>query len=248
MQSSLPNVFRNALLAAAILAASPSARAVDGNIAEPDPTYYETTTSSSFTGTGLPSTLHIVDSTATAAYALGASTRETLEWTLDVRGFLRRHERVDAVYQIVVVLPLPSDSAGGDAFDLLAWGLTPQEGTPGSSVPLVYGGEKVILKRNVTLEETLLPNLIDPSGSEGKLPDLSGTGYKYTLWDAIVRYDAGHGDTVQAFATLRYTTDAAAAPPDAGDDRLQAYVIVWIPTLDPSVAPFTIRMDVVEPE
>ena len=35
--------------------------------------------------------------------------------------------------------------------------------------------------------------------------------------------------------------------PDPEDERNAAYVITWIPTLDPSVPPFTIRLDVRPP-
>jgi hypothetical protein len=33
--------------------------------------------------------------------------------------------------------------------------------------------------------------------------------------------------------------------PDALDERLKAYVVTWIPALDPSVPPYAVRLDVV---
>ena len=170
----------------------------------------------------------------------------SLDWTLKVRGLLRSHERIDVVYQMIAVLPVPVDAEGRPAFEPLQWSITPREGSEGASVPLIYSGEKVLLKRNVALEHSLLPNLVG-SGPD-KLPSLAGTGYEYSLWDTIIRYDPSYGDTVQVLADFRYSTDARVAAPDARDDRLKAYVVTWIPTLDPSIPPFAIRMDVRDPD
>ena len=116
-----------------------------------------------------------------------------------------------------------------------------------SSIPLTYSGEAVTLKRNIFLERTLLPHLI--GASSGRLPDLTGTGYDYTLWDTIVRYDASYGDSVEVLADLRYSTDLGVAAPDAADPRLGAYIITWIPAFNAtSVPPYAIRIDVVDSE
>jgi hypothetical protein len=122
----------------------------------------------------------------------------------------------------------------------------PREGSPAASVALIYSGEKVVLKRSHALERTLLPSLVGPG--EGQLPSLVGTGYGYTFWDAIVRYDPSYGDTLQTFVDFQYTTEGSIAAPDARDERLKAYVVTWIPALDPSVPPFAVRLDVVAPE
>jgi hypothetical protein len=136
------------------------------------------------------------------------------------------------------------DPSGGAAFQTSQIGLEAREGPPGDSVALVYGGEKVVLKRNVALERAWLPVL---SGASEGLPDLAGTGYAFTLWDAVLRYDPGRGPTLQAHARLLYETPSGVFAPDPGDVRNAVFVISWIPTLDPSVPPFAIRIDVVEP-
>ena len=198
---------------------------------------------------GLPTSLYIIDSDATVTYVVsqpGANEFQQLQWLLKVRGLTRPHEQVDTVYQMIAVLPLPIDASGRAAFTPEGWGIQPREGVEGASVPLIYGGEKVVLKRNVTLEKTLLPNLVGEDLD--KLPSLSGTGYAYTLWDAIVRYDPSFGDTVTVLADFRYRTDGSVAPPDPSDDRIKAYVVTWIPDLDASVPPYTVRMDVLDPE
>jgi hypothetical protein len=84
-------------------------------------------------------------------------------------------------------------------------------------------------------------------GSEG-LPDVSSSGYAWTLWDAIVRYDPSAGSTLEGFGELGYVADASVAAPDPADPRNAAYVITWVPTLDAAVPPFALRLDVVEPE
>jgi hypothetical protein len=99
-----------------------------------------------------------------------------------------------------------------------------------------------VLKRNVPLEQSWLPLL---AGAPNGLPDLSRTGYAWTFWDAIVRYDASAGATVRAYGTFRYETDPGVAAPDPADPGNAAYVITWIPTLD-AVPPFAVRLDVVE--
>ena len=111
-----------------------------------------------------------------------------------------------------------------------------------SSVPFIYSGEKVVLKRNRSLEKQLLPAITGPGYDQ--LPALDGTGYAYTLWDAIIRYDPQYGDTVQAFAQLRYTTDVDVPAPDPTDERLKAYVLTWLPALDPTIPPFAVRLDI----
>ena len=149
---------------------------------------------------------------------------------------------MDAVYHVIAVLPLPVDPDGRAAFNTRGRGIVPREGSKAASVPLIYGGEKITLKRNVSLEKSFLAGVI--GSGVGQLPDLLGTGYEYTLWDTIVRYDPSYGDTIQIFADVSYATDEDVAPPDAVDDRLKAYVVTWIPDLDSSVAPFAVRIDV----
>lgn len=210
------------------------------------PTYYEgvvqTEGSESLESTDpeLPSSLAIHDSTARASYVEGSRAGS---WTLRIRDLVRPHERVDAVYQMIAVLPLPFDADGQPAFETHQLGITVREGTASSSRPLTYGGEKVVLKRNVALEKILLPGLIGDFQAD-KLPPLAGTGYDYTLWDAIVRYDPSHGDTMQLLADLRYTTGGGLPAPDAGDERLKAYVLTWIPAMDPRQPVFSVRIDV----
>ena len=161
-----------------------------------------------------------------------------------IRGLSRPHERVDSVYQMIAVVPLPIGATGRAAYRPLQWGIAPREGSESASVPLIYGGEKVVLKRNVTLEKALLPNLISDQGDPDALPSLAGTSYEYTLWDAIVLYDLDFGETVQVIADFRYRTDGSVGPPEADDERFKAYVITWIPDLDGSVPPFAVRLDI----
>jgi hypothetical protein len=156
-------------------------------------------------------------------------------WEVSVQVARRPHERVDAVYDLVLALPLPIGSSSQE------WRIEPKLGSSEDSAPVVYGGEAVVLKRNVPLETSWLPLL---AGSAGGLPDLSRSGYAWTLWDTIVRYDASAGATLQAFATFRYAADPRVEAPDPGNPDNAAYVITWIPTLD-DVPPFAIRVDVV---
>lgn len=215
----------------------------------PAATYYQATVGDALASLSsadptLPSVLHVVPAAARAVYAPGAATPGRQEWELRIEGFERNHERVDAIYDMVLVLPLPAAADGRDAFQALDRGVRIEEGLPGRSVPLVYGGEKVVLKRNVGLEKGLLPQLLGEG--DGRLPSLAGTGYRWTVWDTIVERDAGFGDVVQARAVLRYATAPDVAPPPAHDERLAAYLITWIPQLSASVPPYAVRMDVVE--
>lgn len=236
----------------ALVATSPVG-AVDGGGAM-STTYYEQETATASaemlnsTSSALPATLHFSDSTASVQYVAIANDGEKADWLVKMRGLFRTHERVDAIYQMVLILPLPVDAEGRAAFRPSQWSISPREGIEGASVPLIYSGEKVRLKRNRSLERSFLPRLISPSGTLGKLPSLAGSGYDYTLWDTIVRYDPDYGDSVQVFSDFAYTTAAGVPAPDAADERLKAYVITWIPKLDPSIAPFTVRMDVIDPQ
>lgn len=214
----------------------------------PMATYYEAVVGDSLaslssTDATLPTALHVESAAATVAYTSSAGP-ERRQWELRVDGFERNHERVDAIYDMVLLLPLPAAASGGDAFLPLDRGVRIEEGLPGRSVPLVYGGEKVVLKRNVGLEKGLLPQVVGDGA--GRLPSLDGTGYRWTAWDTIVERDAGFGDVVQARAVLRYETATGVAPPAAGDARLAAYLITWIPQLSASIPPYAVRMDVVE--
>jgi hypothetical protein len=183
---------------------------------------------------GLPSALHVVEAAGGVAYRQVG----TGAWQVNVDVAERPHERVDAVYDLVLALPLPV------GFRSSQWRIGVREGAAGSSVPVIYAGEKLSLRRNPPLESSWLPLLV---GAAGGLPDLSGTGYAWTLWDTIVRYDASAGPTVQGFGTLSYRAEASLAGPDPADPRNAAYVITWVPTLDAGVPPFAIRLDVVEP-
>ncbi len=236
-----------ALLATCTLAliASP-ARAIDGaSIAEP--TYYEDMLGAqspealASAEPGLPTRLSIDDSSAAVTYE-SVPGEDGIDWSIRVRGLTRNHERIDALYQVIAVLPMPVDASGLSAFRTKSRGIAPREGTEQASVPLIYGGEKIVLKRSVALEKMLMPGLL--GSGPGTLPSLAGTGYDYTLWQTIIRYDSKYGDTVQVFADVPYSTDADVAPPDAEDERLKAYVITWIPELDASLPPFGIRMDI----
>jgi hypothetical protein len=244
-------------LAAALLAAAPT-RALDGFgvVAPPDDltasstslsgdaaSYYEQVlaasspedaVSSRSAPAGLPPSLYVVEAAGRVEYARTGGGA----WQVRVEVAERPHERVDAVYDLVLALPLPT------GFRSRQWRIPVREGARGASVPVVYAGEAVGLKRNAALEASWLPLLVAaPDG----LPDLTGSGYAWTLWDTIVRYDATAGSTVQGFGRLDYEVDASVAAPDPGDPRNAAYVITWVPTLDAAVPPFALRLDVVEP-
>ena len=236
--------------ALAPLFAHPAA-AIDSTGPAPAPTFYEEVVGGasveavgSMKG-GLPSGLSVLEAEGGVEYDPLESGAEGIDWQVSLQLAPRRHERVDAVYDLVLALPLPVDDAGASAFTPQQWGIIPREGSATSSVPLVYGGEKLVLKRNVGLERAWLPML---AGATDGLPDLSGTGHQFTLWDAIVRYDPGFGDLVQGFATLRYRTASGVGAPDPGDERMVAFLIVWIPELDPAVKPYAVRLDVRAPK
>jgi hypothetical protein len=234
-------------IAAAVFAAAPAALAIDGG---PPPggeyqSYYEaavetssldasasmaTTLSAETDSGGLPTSLHTIGAEGSTTYRdLGYG-----RWRVDVAIARRPHEQVDAVYDLVLALPLPVGATASD------WRIYPRTGLSSRSKPLVYGGETVVLKRNVPLESSWLPLLV---GAPEGLPDLSRSGYVWTLWDSIVRYDAAAGATLEAYGTFRYSADLRAVAPNAGNPDNAAYVITWIPTL--GVPPFAIRLDVV---
>jgi len=231
------------LIGAAALLASQPALAIDGGFAaqEPGPSYYELaidaqavassdTTKDGAASGGLPSALYVVDAAGGVAY----QQLDKGAWEVSVDVAERPHERVDAVYDLVLALPLPLGSTSKD------WRIEPKV-SGASSAAVVYGGEAIVLKRNVPLENAWLPIL---SGAPSGLPDLSHSGYAWTFWDAIVRYDASAGATVQAHGTFRYETDSGTVALDANNPDHAAYVITWIPTLE-AVPPFAIRLDVV---
>jgi hypothetical protein len=228
-------------MAAALLAAGPSL-SLDGGgfVAQGGATYYELTTDQqtmagaettkdgSASG-GLPTSLYVVDAEGGVSYRdLGDGA-----WEVSVEVAERPHERVDAVYDLVLALPLPIGSKAK------TWRIAAKPSSA-SSTAIVYGGEAIVLKRNVPLEQAWLPLI---AGAPGGLPDLSRTGYAWTFWDAIVRYDAVAGATVQAYGTFRYQADPRVVAPDAENPDNAAYVITWIPTLE-AVPPFAIRLDV----
>jgi hypothetical protein len=229
-----------------------AASAIDGGTISGAGSYYqgvvgeESATDLESASAGTPTRLYVSDSTGTVAYSSVATADGRLKWTAQIRDFTRPHERVAAVYHVIAILPLPTDSDGRSLARPTYFGIVPREGAPGASVPLIYSGEKIVLKRSHALEKTLLPSL---SGSApGQLPSLAGTGYGYTFWDAIVRYDPAYGDSLQTFVDFQYTTAGGVAEPDARDERLKAYVVTWIPALDASVPPFAVRLDVVPAE
>ena len=226
-----------------------SAAALDGASAAA-PTYYEQLVAGGSVADlessqgGLPQGLHVVDAAGGVDFQMLETTGGEITWEVTLEVAERNHERVEAVYDLVLALPLPATADGSTAFKASQWGIIAREGTKGASVAFIYGGEKVTLKRNVALERTWLPLLV---GALDGLPDISDTGYVYTLWDAVLRYDPGYGDRLQGLATLRYQTGAEVMAPDPDDERNAAFVITWIPTLDPSVPPFTIRLDIRPP-
>jgi hypothetical protein len=180
---------------------------------------------------GLPVALHIVEAAGGVRYrALGDG-----RFKVRVQVDRRPHEQVDALYDLVLALPLP------EGFVTEAWRIPLHTGSPADPQPLVYAGERLRLKRNLPLETTWLPAL---AGAPDGLPDLSGSGYVWTIWDTIVRYDANAGAMVGGFGTLLFEADASLAAPDPGDPALAAYLITWVPALAASVPPYTIRLEV----
>jgi len=185
---------------------------------------------------GLPAQLQIDGSTARVRYLRTGTASGRAQWEVRLTDFVRNHERVDAVYHVLLVLPLPPGARA------LERGVALREGAEAASVPLVYDGELLTLKRDVGLEKALLPGLVGET--EGKLPSLQGTGYDYTLWGTVVRYDALRAATLQGWASLRYETAEGVAAPDAADPRFSAYVVTWVPALRADVRPWAIRVDV----
>lgn len=191
---------------------------------------------------GLPGSLYIEDTDESRVeYAQAGPSGDGVEWIVRLTPLYRTHEKVDAVYHMILILPLPADADGSDAFapleDVQVW-----QGDAEEFEPLVYGGERVVGKRNEVLEETLLPELVGTGA--GQVPSLEGTGYTYTIWDAILRYDPGFGERVGGWTSFRYRTDASIPAPDPGDERFKGYVITWIPAFGDAVPPYSVRIDV----
>lgn len=242
------------LLAAASLPPAPAAAFDGGSSALPDeeaaagapaPTYYEevlaargaaggAARAASSVETGLPGALHVVPAAGRVSYRHLRGERFKVTVELDARP----HERVDALYDLVLALALPAD------FRSNRWRLRVREGRRGASAPARYAGERITLKRNEALEASWLPRL---AGKRDGLPDLSGSGYVWTLWDTIVRYDAGAGRELAGFARLAYTADRRTQMPRPGDPRSAAYLISWVPSLGAAVAPYTLRIDAAPP-
>ncbi|HVH06387.1 MAG TPA: hypothetical protein VNE71_10350 [Myxococcota bacterium] len=246
------------LLFASVALAVPAA-AVDGQAAPPSPppddgarsvelgeSYYEEAFGqrgrleedagvAAAAAAGLPTALHIVDAEGGVRYrSLGEG-----RYKVRIEVARRPHEQVDALYDLVLALALP------EGFDTDAWRIPLHAGTPAASEPLVYAGERLRLKRNLPLETTWLPAL---AGASDGLPDLSGTGWSWTLWDTIVRYDPSAGAMVGGFGTLAFEADAATPALDPEDPANAAYLITWVPALDAAVPPYTIRLDVGSPD
>ncbi len=235
---------RACLVAATLALAAPSL-AFDGGFAAvgEETSYYEqmaageslapAPTADGAASGGLPTELYVVEAAGGVRYRdLGDG-----RWAVDIEVAPRPHERVDAVYDLVLALPLPLDSKSN------AWRIAPRVGSHAGAAPFAYGGEEVVLKRNVPLEAAWLPLL---AGAPNGLPELSSSDYVWTFWDAIVRYDPTASSTLQAFGSFRYTTPSWVRELDPEDPRNAAYVITWVPTLD-AVPPFAIRLDVQAP-
>ncbi len=244
------SAFRAAMTLGLWAVAAPPAAAVDGAAAV-NLSYYQQVTGGQpvaaleSPSAGVPTTLAIDNSSGTLQYLQTAS-GGSVQWQVLVQGFQRNLERVNAVYDMVFVLPLPVTASGAAAFTPLDSGIVPQVGPETASVPLVYGGEQIVFKRNVGLEKSLLPGLVG-NPSQGKLPSLAGTGYGYTLWDTIVQYDSSYGSTIQAWASFHYTTDTTVSAPVASDPRMKAYLITWIPTLNSNIPAYAVRLAVQDP-
>lgn len=229
---------------AALLLAGP-AFAFDGDIggfAGGAPTYYEqvaadpAAAAKAASFAGLPGSLHVVDAAGGTEYRELGRTAEESSWEVVVEIESRPHERVKAVYDLILALALP------EGFESEQWRIVARQGTEAASVAVVYGGEKVALKRNVALETLWLPIL---TGASSGLPDLTGTGYAWTLWDTVLRFDPDAGESLEGFAVFAYTAPPGVAAPAPSDPDNAAFVISWIPTLDPGIPPFTLRLDVV---
>jgi hypothetical protein len=178
---------------------------------------------------GLPDTLHTLEGEGAASYRQLDDGR----WKVKVE-IAARHEQVDALYDLVMALPLP------ETFESESWRIPVNERVGDDVVPVIYSGERVRLKRNQPLEASWLPLIV---GSANGLPDLTGTGYRWTLWDTIIRYDEHAGRTISGFGVFAYTADEAVAP-DATDPRNAVYLISWIPSVDASIPPLALRIDV----
>jgi hypothetical protein len=241
--------FSLALLAAASLAA-PSSAFDGGSSAPPDEeaavTYYEDVlarqpraldaahAAAEGRSLGLPAALHVVPAAGGVEYRRLRRGR----WRVDVEVAPRPHERVDAVYDLVLALALPAD------FRSDSWRIRVREGRRRASASALYAGERVTLKRNRALEASWLPTL---AGAREGLPDLDGSGWVWTLWDTIVRYDAGAGRRLAGFASLAFAADPGTPEPRPGDPRSAAYLISWMPSLGAAVAPYTLRLDAAAP-
>jgi hypothetical protein len=233
---------RTLLAAAAALLTALPALAVDGGFTAQDTSYYEqaalgqslepaaSPTADGAASGGLPSSLYTVEAAGGVTYrSLGKR-----QWQVDLAVAPRPHERVDAVYDLVLALLLPVGSTSE------TWSVDAMTAASPKASPLVYSGEPVVLKRNVPLESAWLPLLV--GGAQG-LPDVSRSGYVWTLWDTIVRYDPAAGETLEAYGSFRYQAQPGTAAPDPDNPNNAAYVITWIPTLE-AVPPFAIRLDV----
>jgi len=205
-----------AVLALALAPFAAPVHAVDGGagiVAGGDgSSYYEQTLSESGLTTGaldasgsyggLPKSLHTVDAAGAVAYS-GDAGRWRVKLTMDERP----HEKVDAVYDLVLALPLPAKLSSAD------WRIDARSGTKAPRAPRLRRRGRVA-QRNAPLEASWLPLLV---GASDGLPDLSGSGYAWTLWDTVLRYDAGAGATLQGFASFGYEADASLAAPDPED-------------------------------
>jgi apolipoprotein N-acyltransferase len=254
---------RTGLLAIALACAGAPAAATDGGsaappapppdgtdgeraraaVVPPEESYYEAAAAElgvsdgelrAASAAGLPTALHVVEATGRVTYRTLASGAQKVRIEMGERP----HEQVDAVYDLVLALPLPI------GFTSDAWRIAIQKGSLNDADPLYYAGERVRLKRNLPLESTWLPVL---AGARDGLPDLAGSGYEWTFWDTIVRYDPRAGATVQGFGALTYEVKNPVEALDPEDPRNAAYLITWVPALDASVPPYTLRLDVAAP-
>lgn len=248
MASVLRAVFTGVMCA---LAAPAIAPATDLGLTVPE-TYYELVLAGRPVETlasraaELPTRLAVVDDHETRATYRASENGSEQVWTVVVDGYHKKHERIDAVYQMVIVLPLPVDSQGSDAFTPEEWALRPQKGPEPEAEPVYYHGEPLVYRRAPTLERLWLPLLVGPG--PGHLPPLGDTSYQWTMWDTVVLFDPEHGPEVKGSLRFSYATPHDTPAPDPADDRFAIYLITWIPTLDAVIAPLALRARVQAPD
>lgn len=195
---------------------------------------------------GLPTALAVDIAEEVLVEYRSTSDEDVLKWELAVDGFRRPHASVVAVYQVVLIVPLPAGDEGQPLWRPLTRAMRPRVSLDPDAPPVLYRGSPVRFRRNVALEKTWLPELVGTD--EGQLPALSGTGYQWTLWDTLLLHDPEHGDEVAGSLQFYYETPKSVAGPDASDQRLGVYLVSWIPKLTHEIAPLAIRASLSPPE